>query len=40
MFLRSLGMMSYGSNREEQKLTLEGAAELYWGRFIEPLQRS
>ena len=39
MFLRSLGFMSFGNRAENEKLTLEGAAELYWGRFIEPLQR-
>jgi hypothetical protein len=39
MFLRSLGFMSFGGRRDDEKLSLEGAAELYWGRFIEPLQR-
>jgi hypothetical protein len=39
MFLRSMGFMSFGGRREDEKLSLEGAAELYWGRFIEPLQR-
>ncbi|MBU1336914.1 MAG: toll/interleukin-1 receptor domain-containing protein [Alphaproteobacteria bacterium] len=37
MFLRSMGMRSFGSQREEH-LTLEGAAEIYWSMFIERLQ--
>lgn len=37
LFLRSMGMMRFGSGNE--KLTLEGAAEFYWGILIEPLQR-
>jgi hypothetical protein len=37
LFLKSLGMQSYGGN-EKQKLTFEGAAELYWGMLIRPLQ--
>lgn len=38
LFLRSMGMsMSRGRDHEE-KLSLEGAAELYWGIFISPLQ--
>jgi hypothetical protein len=38
LYLHTFGMMrSVGGN--EAKLTLEGAAELYWGQFIEPLQR-
>lgn len=40
LFLRSMGMASFTSGRrEEEKLSMEGAAELYWGLFIEPLQR-
>ena len=39
IFLRSLGFMSSGGRRQDEKLTLEGAAEVYWERFIEPLQR-
>ena len=39
MFLRSMGFMSFGGRRDDEKLNLEGAAELYWERFIEPLQR-
>lgn len=38
LFLRSMGM-SFHNRGREQKLTQEGAAELYWGMFIEPLQR-
>lgn len=36
MFLRSMGM-HYGGNREEH-LTMEGAAEAYWGVFLQRLQ--
>lgn len=39
MFLRSLGMARVSGGMREQKLSLEGAAELYWGVFIAPLQR-
>lgn len=40
LFLRSMGMAHFGAGRrEDEKLSLEGAAELYWGMFIEPLQR-
>lgn len=37
LFLRSMGMASYGRHRDA-KLSFEGAAELYWGIFLEPLQ--
>jgi hypothetical protein len=37
LFLRSLGLQSYGRDKE-QKLTFEGAAELYWDMLIAPLQ--
>lgn len=37
MFLRSMGMQSYGSGREEH-LTMEGGAEAYWSLFIQRLQ--
>lgn len=37
MFLRSIGMRSYGGQREEH-LTMEGAAEIYWSMFIGRLQ--
>ncbi|MCW3101531.1 MAG: hypothetical protein JWL77_7149 [Chthonomonadaceae bacterium] len=41
LFLRSMGMARFaGGRRDDEKLSLEGAAELYWGMFIEPLQRS
>lgn len=39
MFLRSMGMSTFGRHGREEKLSLEGAAELYWGMFIAPLQR-
>ena len=38
LFLKPLGMMASGS-RDEAKLTMQGAAELFWGALIEPLQR-
>lgn len=37
MFLRSMGMQSYGRDRDEH-LTMEGAAEAYWSLFIQRLQ--
>jgi hypothetical protein len=37
MFLRSMGMRSFGSQREEH-LTMQGAAEIYWSMFIARLQ--
>ena len=37
LFLRSMGMRRPASRNE--KLTLEGAAELYWDILLEPLQR-
>ena len=37
LFLRALGLGSYGRD-EKQKLTFEGAAELYWGMLMRPLQ--
>jgi hypothetical protein len=37
MFMKSLGMASYGQSRE-QKLSMEGAAETLWSILIEPLQ--
>jgi hypothetical protein len=36
LFFEPLGMQSYGARRE--KLTMEGAAELFWAIFIRPLQ--
>ena len=39
LFLRSSGM-SLRRQGGEEKLSQEGAAELYWSMFIEPLQRS
>lgn len=37
LFLRSMGMFHRGPS-PDQKLSQEGAAELYWAMFIEPLQ--
>jgi hypothetical protein len=40
MFLRSLSMAGFARQRgEEAKLSQEGAAELYWGLLIAPLQQ-
>ncbi len=40
MFLKSMGM-SFSARRDgNEKLSQEGAAELYWGILIEPLQQS
>jgi TIR domain-containing protein len=36
LYFEALGMQSYGSDHE--KLTFQGAAELFWGLFIRPLQ--
>ena len=36
MYFEALGMQSYG--RDKEKLTPEGAAELFWELFIRPLQ--
>lgn len=41
LYLRALGMSSLRrGNSESAKLTPQGAAELYWELFIEPLQRN
>lgn len=40
LFLRSMGMSSFGRGNRNEQLSLEGAAELLWGIFIGPLQRS
>lgn len=37
LFLRSMGMQSFGRDRDEH-LTMEGAAETYWSLFIQRLQ--
>ena len=37
LFLRSMGMAHFGQSKD-QKLTFEGAAEIYWQMFIKPLQ--
>jgi hypothetical protein len=40
MFLRSMGAASFvRQSDDEGKLSQEGAAELYWGMLIAPLQR-
>jgi hypothetical protein len=40
LYLKPFGMSMMGrGGREASKLSPEGGAELYWGMFIEPLQR-
>jgi hypothetical protein len=36
LYFEALGMQSYG--RDKEKLTMQGAAELFWAIFIRPLQ--
>jgi hypothetical protein len=36
IYFEPLGMQSYGHDKE--KLTFEGAAELFWNIFVRPLQ--
>ena len=36
LYFEALGMQAYG--REKEKLTFQGAAELFWELFIRPLQ--
>jgi len=38
MYFKSLGMQSFGE-RQDQRLSAQGAAELLWGLLIDPLQR-
>jgi hypothetical protein len=40
MFLQSMGMAMMRGQDREQKLSAEGAAELYWSILIQPLQRN
>jgi hypothetical protein len=37
--MKSLGMQMLRSKADTSHLTFEGAAEYYWGLFVEPLQR-
>jgi hypothetical protein len=39
LFLTALGMSRLGHGNERGKLSMQGGAELFWGLFIEPLQR-
>ena len=39
LYLSSMGMASFGQDRD-QKLSQEGAAEIFWSIFVGPLQRS
>jgi hypothetical protein len=36
LYFDALGMQTYG--REKERLTFQGAAELFWEIFIRPLQ--
>ena len=36
LYFEALGMQAHG--REKEKLTFQGAAELFWELFIRPLQ--
>jgi hypothetical protein len=36
LYFEALGMQSYGP--EKQKLTFQGAAEVFWDLFVRPLQ--
>lgn len=38
LFLRSMGMARMGRRAEDEKLSFEGGAELYWSMLVEPLQ--
>jgi hypothetical protein len=40
LFMRPLGMSRFHRNGQEEKLTQEGSAELFWELLIEPLQRN
>lgn len=37
LYFQALGMQSYGQ-REKEKLSPQGAAELFWDLIIQPLQ--
>jgi hypothetical protein len=37
LYLKALGMSF--AHQQESKLSMEGAAEFYWGMFMEALQR-
>lgn len=40
LFLRPMGMSTiYAGRQDDDRLTMEGGAELFWGMLIEPLQR-
>lgn len=39
MFLKSMGMSIGRHSDRNERLSMDGAAELFWGLFIEPLQR-
>jgi hypothetical protein len=40
IYLRATGMSLFGRSSKNELLTNEGAAELFWGMFIESLQRT
>jgi hypothetical protein len=37
LYFQALGMQSYG-RREKEKLSPQGAAEVFWDLFVQPLQ--
>lgn len=39
MFLRGMGMQFHTGGSREEKLSQEGAAELFWSLFVQPLQQ-
>lgn len=39
LFLRGMGMSHFRGRNDDDHLTMQGAAELYWSMFIERLQR-
>jgi len=40
IYLRATGMSFFGRSNKDEALTNEGASELFWGMFIESLQRT
>lgn len=38
LYLTSMGMTTFSGRQREEKLSQEGAAELFWGLLIQPLQ--
>ena len=40
IYLRGTGMSLFGKSNRVEALTNEGASELFWGMFIESLQKN